>query len=85
MQCKMIHCDIIAPERSGGASYSESGVSNDQVCIRSSDVFTGKNGQNTKNMCAGQEDLLFAVFVQSIFKVSKKLKNREKGMIWRDA
>ena len=32
----------------------------------------GKNEQNTQNMCAGQEDLLFAVFDQSIFKVSKK-------------
>ena len=33
---------------------------------------SGKNGQNTQNMCAGQEDLLFAVFEQSIFKVPKK-------------
>ena len=32
----------------------------------------GKNEQNTQNMCAGQEDLLFAVFEQSIFKVPKK-------------
>ena len=38
----------------------------------------GKNGQNTQNMCAGQEDLLFAVLGQSIFKVSKKTEESRK-------
>ena len=33
---------------------------------------SGKNEQNTQNMCAGFKDLLFAVFDQSIFKVPKK-------------
>ena len=37
-----------------------------------SDVCTGKNEQNTQNMCAGQTHMLFAVFEQSIFKVPKK-------------
>ena len=65
---------IIAPARSAGASYSGSGVSNDQVCIRSSGkkCVYGKSGQNTQNMCAGFNDTLFAVFEQSIFKVPKK-------------
>ena len=31
-----------------------------------------KNEQNTQNICAGQEAMLFAVFEQSIFKVPKK-------------
>ena len=64
---------IVAPARSAGASYSETGLPDDLVSIRSFvRCLSGKNGQNTQNMCAGQEDMLFAVFEQSIFKVPKK-------------
>ena len=40
------------PERSGGASYSETGVSNDQVCIR---PYTRpeKTGKTPNGICAG--------------------------------
>ena len=69
---------IIAPERSGGASYSETGVSNDQVSVCLSVRPSGKNGQITQNMCAGFKHLLFAVFDQSIFKVPKKTEDPRK-------
>jgi hypothetical protein len=63
---------FIAPARSAGASYSETGVSNDPS-VRPSDVRDEKlNGQNIKNICVGHAVLLFALFELSIFKVPKK-------------
>jgi hypothetical protein len=45
---------IIAPARSVGASYSESGVSNDLVCIHPvSDVRDEKTSKTPNGICAG--------------------------------
>ena len=65
---------IIAPERSGGASYSESGVSNDQVFVRPSEnkCLSGKNAIFSEDICAGFTWNLQRRFEQSIFKVPKK-------------
>ena len=50
------HSWLIAPERSGGASYSESGVSNDQVFVRCpSDVRPEKTGKTPNGIWPCQE------------------------------
>ena len=48
---------IIAPARSAGASYSETGVSND-LGVRPfvADVCTEKTGKTPNGICIGQED-----------------------------
>ena len=59
---------MIAPERSGGASYSETGVSNDPS-VRSLYVRpSGKTEQITEDITRN----LQRRFEQSIFKVPKK-------------
>ncbi len=74
---------LLAPERSGGASYSET-VKRSSVSVRLSVCLSGQNGQITQNMCVGHADSLFAVFEQSIFKVPKKVRLRGEGMICRN-
>ena len=56
MSQRLLDIKVIAPARSAGASYSETGVSNDQVCVRSSDVCPEKTDKTPNGICAGQED-----------------------------
>ena len=62
---------IFAPARSAGASYSETGVSNDQVCVRPMYVRKKRAKHRMVSAPARKTDTTWVIF-QSIFKVPKK-------------
>ena len=64
-------CAIIAPARSAGASYSETGVSNDQVSIRCPFVRKKRAKHQMVSAPARKTDTIRVIF-QSLFKVPKK-------------
>ncbi len=63
---------IIAPERSAGASYSETGVSNDQVSVRCLMSVRKKRAKHRMVSAPARKTDTTRVIFQSIFKVPKK-------------
>ena len=77
--------DFIAPARSAGASYSETGVSNDQVCIQPSVCLSGKNEQNTEwYLPRPGRQIPLGLFFSRFSRCRRKVRLRGEGMICRD-